>query len=297
MRLNSQVVSYYENESIAGVQLSTGEKIEGDLVIGADGVRSKARELVLGFTDAPKASGYAIFRSWFDADPIRNDPRTNHLVKDGDSFNGWIGPDVHMLVTSIKDGQEFCWVLTHKDDRDIEESWMLQGRREDALKVVADYDPICKAIVENTPEQNLVDWKLVYRDPLPRFVSDGGRTILLGDASHPMLPTSVQGASQSMEDGVAVAVCLRRAGKDNVPLGLRTSERLRYERVHKVQKTGEATRDMWHKITDWDAIKKNPEKIMLPRHAWILNFDIAEDTEARYDAVAKEVQAGLPLHA
>lgn len=39
-------------------------QVTADLVIGADGVRSKARELVLGYVDKPKSSGYAIFRAW-----------------------------------------------------------------------------------------------------------------------------------------------------------------------------------------------------------------------------------------
>lgn len=39
-------------------------KIVADVVIGADGVRSKARELVLGYFDKPKSSGYAVYRAW-----------------------------------------------------------------------------------------------------------------------------------------------------------------------------------------------------------------------------------------
>lgn len=39
-------------------------KITADVVIGADGVRSKARELVLGYFDKPKSSGYAVYRAW-----------------------------------------------------------------------------------------------------------------------------------------------------------------------------------------------------------------------------------------
>jgi 2-polyprenyl-6-methoxyphenol hydroxylase-like FAD-dependent oxidoreductase len=62
----------------------------------------------------------------------------------------------------------------------------------------------------------IVDWKLVYRDPLPTWVSPERRTALLGDSAHPFLPTSAQGATQSMEDGVTLAVCLRKAGKENV---------------------------------------------------------------------------------
>lgn len=35
------------------------------MVIGADGVRSKARTLVLGYEDKPKSSGYAVYRAWY----------------------------------------------------------------------------------------------------------------------------------------------------------------------------------------------------------------------------------------
>jgi 2-polyprenyl-6-methoxyphenol hydroxylase-like FAD-dependent oxidoreductase len=86
---------------------------------------------------------------------------------------------------------------------------------------------MCKAIVEKTP--SLVDWKLVYRDPLPRWVSDKGRITLLGDSAHPFLPTSAQGATQAMEDGVTMAVCLKRVGsKDRIPAAVRAYQDIRY---------------------------------------------------------------------
>ena len=98
---------------------------------------------------------------------------------------------------SIKNGSDCCWVLTHVDEADIEESWSFPGKLEDVYKVFEGWDPLCKRIVSKTPESKLVDWKLVYRDPLPRWVSDGGRTCLLGDSAHPFLPTSAQGANAS----------------------------------------------------------------------------------------------------
>ena len=139
------------------------------------------------------------------------DPRTKQFCENGDTFNGWIGPDVHFLFSTIKNGSDCCWVLTHRDEADIDESWSLPGKLEDVYKVLEGWDPICKAIVEKTP--SLVDWKLVYRDPLPTWVSKGGRIALLGDSAHPFLPTSAQGATQALEDGVTLAITLRRAGK------------------------------------------------------------------------------------
>lgn len=114
-----------------------------------------------------------------------------------------------------------------QDDADIDESWSFPGKLEDVYKVFEGWDPLCKTIVSKTPESHLVDWKLVYRDPLPTWVSQGGRISLLGDSAHPFLPTSAQGATQAMEDGVTLAVCLKRAGKGEVPDGVRTYQRIR----------------------------------------------------------------------
>ena len=73
-----------------------------------------------------------------------------------------------------------------RDDADIEESWSFPGKIEDVLKVVEDYDPRCAAIWKKADE--CVDWKLVYRDPLPKWISKEARLALIGDAAHPFLP-------------------------------------------------------------------------------------------------------------
>ncbi|KAF2202427.1 FAD/NAD(P)-binding domain-containing protein [Delitschia confertaspora ATCC 74209] len=286
IHLGKRVRNYFEDgeRGVAGIKLDDGETVEGDVVVGSDGVRSKARELVLGYFDKPKSSGYAVFRAWFSNKDMIADPETAHFCNNGDTFNGWIGPDVHFLFSTIKNGSDCCWVLTHRDEADIDESWSFPGRLEDVYKVLEGWDPMCKRIVSKTPEEVLVDWKLVYRDPLPTWVSKEGRICLLGDAAHPFLPTSAQGATQALEDGVTLAITLRKAGKNNVAAALKAYQDIRYDRVRKVQKTGETTRDMWHK-TDWEKVKKNPESIQLPREDWIFGFDAERHVEEVGDGV------------
>ncbi|KAH9219244.1 putative MAK1-like monooxygenase [Leptodontidium sp. 2 PMI_412] len=284
IHLGCRVVQYFEDGEKAGIELESGEKITGDIVIGSDGVRSKARTLVLGYEDKPKSSGYAVFRAWFSNKDMIADPRTAEFCNNGDTFNGWIGPDVHFLFSTIKNGSDCCWVLTHRDDADIDESWSLPGKLEDVYKVLEGWDPMCKAIVEKTP--SLVDWKLVYRDPLPTWVSKGGRIALLGDSAHPFLPTSAQGATQALEDGVTLAITLRRAGKGDIPTAVRAYQAIRYDRVKAVQKTGETTRDMWHKA-DWDKVKKDPKLVEFPREDWIFLHDAQKHAEEVYDEVVK----------
>jgi 2-polyprenyl-6-methoxyphenol hydroxylase-like FAD-dependent oxidoreductase len=291
VRLGCNVVEYFEDEDGAGVVTEAGERLTADVVLAADGVRSRGRKLVLGFEDKPLPSGYAVFRTWFPADELLKNDKTRHLVENGDSHNGWIGEDVHFLAAAIKDGKEMSWVCTHKDEGSIEESWQFPGRIEDVLRVVDGWDPVVVELVKLTPPERLFDYKLVFRDPLPTFISPKARTALIGDAAHPFLPTSIQGASQAMEDGVVLAACLDKAGKGKVQEALRVWERIRYERVHKIQQTGVTTREQWHRA-DWDAIWKDPESLHLKREAWILDFDAEADAYASYDAVRETLEKG-----
>ena len=132
-------------------------------------------------------------------------------------------------------------VFTHKDERDVDEGWSEPGDHEEACRILEGWDPAVLAMVRMTPPAKLVDWKLVYRDPLPTWISPKGRTALIGDAAHPFLPTSIQGASQAMEDGACLAVCLELAGKEHIDRALWSFEKIRYDRVRKIQKTGETS--------------------------------------------------------
>lgn len=91
VRLGRRVVGYFEDEREAGVVVEGGERFVGDVVLAADGVRSTARTIVLGYEDKPKASGYAIWRAWFSSEGLARDPLTRHLVEDGDTHTGWLG--------------------------------------------------------------------------------------------------------------------------------------------------------------------------------------------------------------
>ena len=241
IRLGQNVTEYFETETEAGV-ISNGERLTADVVFGADGVRSKARMLVLGYDDKPKPSGYAIYRAWMDSSELAKNPLTAELVNNGDTHTGWLGPDIHFLAASIKNGKEFSWVFTHKDTRDVDEGWSEPGNHEDACEILKGWCPEVHTIVRLTPTEKLVDWKLVYRDPLPTWISPKARIALIGDAAHPFLPTSIQGASQAMEDGACLAVCLELAGKQNATQALKAYEKIRYDRVKACQKTGEASK-------------------------------------------------------
>jgi salicylate hydroxylase len=217
--MDHEVVAFDEDKP--SVTLSTGEEITADVIVGADGIKSKARELVLGFKDHPRSSGYSCFRAYFPGSHLKDDPLCKDLT-DHDCVNIWIGDDTHVVQNTLRNGEEFNWILTrklsHEKDLEIKESWFQEGELEEVWRCIEGLDERIVAAIRKTP--SCLDWKICYRDPLPTWVSKSHKIALLGDSCHAHLPTSAQGASQATESAAVLALCLKMAGKDNVPLAV-----------------------------------------------------------------------------
>ncbi len=219
LHMGREVVAF--DETRPSVVFADGTEETADLVVGCDGIKSRARELVLGFTDAPKSSGYSCFRAYFPGAHLKEDPQCRDFV-DHDCVNIWIGDDTHLVQNTLRGGDEFNWIITRKisaeTDMEIKESWFQEGDMAEVRKCITTLDPRIAAAVEKT--EACLDWKICYRDPLPTWISKSHKIALLGDSCHPHLPTSAQGASQATESGAVLAICLKLAGKDRIPLAV-----------------------------------------------------------------------------
>lgn len=97
IHMGREVVGFDEGEDAGGagggrrpasVTFRDGAVEEADVVVGADGIKSRARELVLGFSDAPKSSGYSCWRAYFPGEHLRADELCREFV-DHDCVNIW----------------------------------------------------------------------------------------------------------------------------------------------------------------------------------------------------------------
>lgn len=248
LKMGYEVIGFGEGDDDdprPSVEFKDGTVVRADVIVGADGIKSRARELVLGFTDAPKSSGYSCWRAYFPGKHLKGDALCQEFVNH-DCVNIWcvvlatspfhvflpsietksnlkrIGLDTHLVQNTLRGGEEFNWIITrklsHEADMEIKESWFQEGDMADVRKYIEDLDPRIAAAVKKTP--SLLDWKICYRDPLPTWVSQRHNIALLGDSCHPHLPTSAQGASQATESAAVLAVCLKLAGRDQIPLAV-----------------------------------------------------------------------------
>jgi len=174
---------------------------------------------------------------------------------------------------------------------DVAEGWMFPGKREDILEAIDGWDPAFVRVWEKM--ENILDWKLVYRPCLGKWVADTGLVALMGDAAHPFLPTSTQGASQAVEDGASIASCLAKAGKGNIPLALHTYFALRYDHVKAAQQIGITQRDKWHNLHDKKTKKMiqtlDTSKGVLDSY-WLWAHDAEKAVEDGWEEVSRRVK-------
>jgi salicylate hydroxylase len=121
-----------------------------------------------------------------------------------------MGPNRSIVQYFVAAGRTFNWIGISRAQHPARESWLAEGRIEDALSEYDGWHPTIRTIIAATPR--LLHQALYDREPLPDWRV--GRIVLLGDAAHPMLPFYAQGAAQSIEDAYILAGCLADGGRD-----------------------------------------------------------------------------------
>jgi salicylate hydroxylase len=114
-------------------------------------------------------------------------------------------------------------------------------------------------------------WGLYDREPLPTWTH--GRLTLLGDAAHPMLPHTGQGANQAIEDAITLAAVLSRSEPSSAPRALQVYESLRRERCARIQRTSRINGARYD-ASDIDLAERDRQLSAQPQErAWIWDHD------------------------
>jgi salicylate hydroxylase len=211
-----------------------GARISPDILVGADGIHSAVRAMLFGDA-APQFAGCVAYRGLVPVDRIAD------LGLELGS-QSWVGPGAHLVHYFVSRGQLLNFVGWTEHDEWNREDWTDRATVERALAAFEGWHPQVRRIIGAADECFI--WALFDRDPLPRW--SVGRVTLLGDACHPMYPFMGQGAAQAIEDGAALAACLRAAGDADPVATLRDYERLRLPRVMLLQAMSRANKIRFH---------------------------------------------------
>ena len=235
VHLGHRCVTVAQDASAVTLTFDNGVTARAPVVIGADGIHSTIRALLLG-PESPRFSGSIADRGLVPAE------RLAHLELPRYS-NGWLGPERHFVHYYVGAGgrlMNFVAIVPARDWR--VESWSATGEVTDALAEFDGWHPTVRALIAAADRTHR--WALYDREPLETW--SVGRVTLLGDAAHAMLPFMAQGACQAVEDAVVLARCLGAAALDTVPAALREYETIRKPRVWDVQRASWRNATIYH---------------------------------------------------
>jgi 6-hydroxynicotinate 3-monooxygenase len=211
--------------------------VEADIIIGADGIRSRVREQLLG-PEPPRFIGKVAQRAILPTQRLRGTG-----IRD---CTKWWGPDRHILTYYMTSKRDEIYVIgvVPALSWDSDAAW-LPCSRDELLESFAAFHPDLQRVLEVTSDVTV--WPIYDRERNDRW--SGDRVVLIGDACHPMRPFMAAGAAMAVEDAAILSRCL--TAFDDPADAFRTYEATRIERVGQVQRL--SLENSWmHGPTDVD---------------------------------------------
>lgn len=269
-----RLVGASERADGVDAQFADGSRARGDILIGADGIRSTVRELIDPHAPSPLYAGHLGFGGTAPHGTIDVPPDTMSFVFGKHAFLGyWADPDAGV-----------CWFgsLPHASRVSMAEARNVPAEQWlERLRVLYGDDQPAQALLRHTdPQQLLVTGASEMMPPVPRWHSE--RMVLVGDAVHAPSSSSGQGASLAIESAIQLARCLRDI--PDAHAAFMRYEQLRRARVETIaalaaktnsqKAAGPVAKALMHKLMPI-AMKTffNPAKLFGPQHGYRIDWE------------------------
>lgn len=216
-------------------------EVEGDALIGADGLRSGVRTRLLG--EAPtRVSGHLAYRAVVRQDALPATLRSGHVTV-------WLGPRLHVVHYPLRRGELLNVVaIRHGTPPADLDTWDHSANAQELEAALAGTCTALQDMVRAVPQagSGWRLWPLLDRPPVagPQEMAQG-LVALLGDAAHPMRPYLAQGAGMAIEDAAELQRALAMHDLD-VSLRLRRYALNRWQRNARVQQRSRRNGTIFH---------------------------------------------------
>ncbi len=267
VKLDRKCIAVEEDATGVTAIFENGDKARGDLLVGADGVRSILRTHVLGCEVQPKYGGYINWNGLVAADEALA-PKNTWAIYVGDCKRASLMPVAGDRFYFFFDVPLPTGTPANPDNYKAELKEHFTGWAEPVQLLIERLDPAAVA----RPEIHDVG-------PIDSYVR--GRVALLGDSAHATCPDLGQGGCQAMEDGLVLGNYLSTTNL-GVEYALKRYETERKQRANAVVEKARQRAEQIH--------GKDPQVTQL----WYEQLAKERPTDVT-DAIAKVIMAG-PLH-
>ena len=216
VRLGVTVSAVSESDDAIDVAFTDGGAKSYDLVVGADGVHSTMRRLLLPDAPEPAYAGQVIWR--LDVD------KPDELER----YTMMLGRETRLGLVPIAPGRAYVWMLDSSAGPDRPPPERLLEMLQERLSI---FEFVVPEIAAQITEPSQIDFRALYW----LLVSPpwgAGRAVLIGDAAHTTTPHMAWGVGLAIEDALVLADLVAE-GVPPCEIARRLSER-RFERCRLV---------------------------------------------------------------
>lgn len=192
----------------------SGKKVEGDALIGADGLNSTVRAQILG-------PAKPIYRGYWACRGIAHfelPKQTSHTATEM-----W-GVGQRFGIEPMVGGRVFWYATANAPEGQLGDQ---AGWKDELRANFKQWHSPIPEVIEATEPDAILKHEILDRRPVRRWGT--GRVTLLGDAAHPTTPNLGQGACMAIEDALVLAQRLTQKGE--MPARLREYESQRFKRT------------------------------------------------------------------
>jgi salicylate hydroxylase len=234
IRLGKRVVGFTEDADGVTLQLADGTDARGDVLIGADGLKSAVRRKIAGEVPA----NYTGDAAWRITVPVERLPQP--FLEPVMSV--FMGPGGHAVCYYVRSGTIMNFVGLHETDDILEESWTVKLPWERLKADFKGWHPAIQAIIDAADKDQCYRWSLHNRLPIDNWST--ARATLLGDSAHATLPYLAQGAVMAIEDGAVLMRALRQ--ESDIAAALQLYQRNRIDRTARIVLQSSENRRRFH---------------------------------------------------
>jgi FAD-dependent urate hydroxylase len=218
-----RLTGFDETADGVSARFDDGTEVAGDLLIGADGMRSTVRATVAPDAPRPEYTGLTGTGGYVRGLGLDLRPDTFYFVFGKRAFFGYqeVGPDEVLWFANVPTPRE--------PTPDELAGWTQAASRRRLVELFEVDATPARQLIESTDE--FIGWLTMHQMAAPATWYSR-RAVLIGDAAHVTSSSSGQGASLAVEDSLELARCLRDEPAPGAAFA--AYQRLRKGRVRKV---------------------------------------------------------------